>query len=339
VLGLALWLIPPLPALWGIWFAYGTSGLIALLALSKIGDTAGYYVGGAIGKSHPFPRISPGKTTAGCVASLVAATALAACCRRRACSGRPLRHRQRARGGRAAQPRGTVRRPAREPRQATRGREGLLDVVRPVGRPPGPARQPACSRSRWRSRRGPSCSRISRVDRSSNPGPCSAHTRRTHRASTRSLPLSLTEITIPLKSHDEAILILGPYDRYAKILRQDLDIEIFTRRGNLRLRGTDEGVQEARRRIDHLLGKSRKGRELALADIEAILLGTDTPAAAERVERAPPHAAAQRPVPSYRVLRAGGASAGERPSASTWSETESRPRPHLVSSPRSRRCA
>ncbi len=76
VLGLACWLIPPLPALWGIWFAYGTSGLVALLALSKIGDTAGYYVGGAIGKSHPFPRISPGKTTAGCVASLVAATAL-----------------------------------------------------------------------------------------------------------------------------------------------------------------------------------------------------------------------------------------------------------------------
>ncbi len=76
VAGLALWLLPPLPALWGIWHAYGTSGLVALLALSKIGDTAGYYVGGAIGKSHPFPRISPGKTTAGCVASLVAATAL-----------------------------------------------------------------------------------------------------------------------------------------------------------------------------------------------------------------------------------------------------------------------
>jgi len=93
-------------------------------------------------------------------------------------------------------------------------------------------------------------------------------------------------------------------------------------------------VQEARRRIDHLLGKSRKGRELALADIEAILLGTDTPATPERVERAPPHAAAQRPAPSYRVLRSGSASSGERASSSAWSETESRPRPrpHLVSS-------
>lgn len=76
--GLALWLVVPLPCLWRVWHAWGTSGLVALLVLSKIGDTAGYYVGGAIGKSHPFPSISPGKTTAGCVASLVAATVVGA---------------------------------------------------------------------------------------------------------------------------------------------------------------------------------------------------------------------------------------------------------------------
>ena len=74
--GLALWIVPPLPALWQVWARFGTAGLVALLVLSKVGDTAGYYVGNAIGRSHPFPRISPGKTTAGCVASLAAATAL-----------------------------------------------------------------------------------------------------------------------------------------------------------------------------------------------------------------------------------------------------------------------
>lgn len=87
----------------------------------------------------------------------------------------------------------------------------------------------------------------------------------------------MTEITIPLRSHDEAILVLGPYDRYAKLLRQDLDIEIFTRRGNLRIKGSEEGVQEARRRIEHLLGKSRKGREVESSEIEAILLDTQSP--------------------------------------------------------------
>lgn len=78
--GLALWLLPPLLGLWSTWRAFGSPGLVALLLLSKIGDTAGYYVGSSLGKTHPFPKISPGKTTAGCVASFVAATALGGVC-------------------------------------------------------------------------------------------------------------------------------------------------------------------------------------------------------------------------------------------------------------------
>jgi phosphatidate cytidylyltransferase len=75
---LALWLAPPLPFLFSLFQVYGTSGLVALLVLSKIGDTAGYYGGSAFGKRHPFPGISPGKTEWGCVASFLAATGLAA---------------------------------------------------------------------------------------------------------------------------------------------------------------------------------------------------------------------------------------------------------------------
>ena len=83
----------------------------------------------------------------------------------------------------------------------------------------------------------------------------------------------MAEVTIPLRSHEEAILVLGPYDRHAKLLRQALDIEIYTRSGNLRLKGLDEHVAEARRRVDHLLGKLRKGRELDPKEAESILLG------------------------------------------------------------------
>jgi|SoiMethySBSTD1v2_1073268.scaffolds.fasta_scaffold419845_2 phosphatidate cytidylyltransferase len=75
--GLALWLAPPLPFLLGLFQAFGSSGLVALLAISKIGDTAGYYGGSAFGKRHPFPNISPGKTEWGCVASFLAATLVA----------------------------------------------------------------------------------------------------------------------------------------------------------------------------------------------------------------------------------------------------------------------
>jgi phosphatidate cytidylyltransferase len=76
----ALWLFVPLPALWYIWEEFGPKGLTALLLLSKIGDILGYYFGSAIGKSHPFPGISPGKTTAGCVASLVGGTVAGGAC-------------------------------------------------------------------------------------------------------------------------------------------------------------------------------------------------------------------------------------------------------------------
>ena len=68
----ALWLGPALPGALLIWNGYGTAGTVALVVLCKLGDVAGYYVGNAIGKHHPFPSISPGKTTAGCVGSLVA---------------------------------------------------------------------------------------------------------------------------------------------------------------------------------------------------------------------------------------------------------------------------
>ncbi|HTF87294.1 MAG TPA: PhoH family protein [Planctomycetota bacterium] len=88
-------------------------------------------------------------------------------------------------------------------------------------------------------------------------------------------------MTIPLRSHEEAILVLGPYDRHAKLLRQALDIEIFTRNGNLRLKGADEQVAEARRRVDHLLGKLRKGRDLEPKEAEAILMGDGVPAPSE----------------------------------------------------------
>jgi len=92
----------------------------------------------------------------------------------------------------------------------------------------------------------------------------------------------LPEITIPLKSHHEAMLVLGPYDRFAKLLRQALDIEVYARKGNLRLEGGQSAIEEARVRIEHVLGKSRKGRDLDVKDVESILLGKSSQGAAPR---------------------------------------------------------
>jgi len=68
---LAAGTLPPLLALSTLHARLGTSFLVSLIALAKIGDNLGYFVGRSIGKRHPFPRLSPNKTVAGCVASLV----------------------------------------------------------------------------------------------------------------------------------------------------------------------------------------------------------------------------------------------------------------------------
>jgi CDP-diglyceride synthetase len=77
--GLAILIVPPIASLWWIWKSWSTGGLVAFLLCAKIGDTAGYYVGTALGKHHPFPRISPGKTVEGCIGSFVAGAAAGAC--------------------------------------------------------------------------------------------------------------------------------------------------------------------------------------------------------------------------------------------------------------------
>jgi len=96
----------------------------------------------------------------------------------------------------------------------------------------------------------------------------------------------VNEVTIPLRSQEEAIQVLGPYDRNAKLLRQVLDIEVFTQGGNLKLRGENGDVEEARGRVEHLLGKLRKGRELESAEVESILVGTRDGAAEKKAEGA-----------------------------------------------------
>ena len=83
----------------------------------------------------------------------------------------------------------------------------------------------------------------------------------------------MNDITIPLRSHDEAILVLGPYDRYARLLREECAIDVTARDGNLRLSGGREDVTAVHQRIEHLLGKHRKGRALEPSEIEKILLG------------------------------------------------------------------
>jgi len=123
----------------------------------------------------------------------------------------------------------------------------------------------------------------------------------------------VNEVTIPLRSQDEAILVLGPYDRHAKLLRQVLAIEVYVQGGNLKLRGEGADVDEAQRRIDHLLGKLRKGRALEPSEIEGILSGPRDGETARDVRKGAvvtPEGVAIS-VPGERLLRRAGDPRGE----------------------------
>lgn len=78
-----LWLAAPLPLLGLVRRDLGVEGLAVLVGIAKVGDVAAYYGGQLLGgtfPTHPFPRLSPGKTTVGCVCSLVAATVAGGVC-------------------------------------------------------------------------------------------------------------------------------------------------------------------------------------------------------------------------------------------------------------------
>jgi CDP-diglyceride synthetase len=79
-LAVALWIALPLAWLTVIRLHWGVAGLVALVVLSKTGDIAGYYFGNLLGKTHPFPKISPGKTTGGCVASFLCGSLFGVLC-------------------------------------------------------------------------------------------------------------------------------------------------------------------------------------------------------------------------------------------------------------------
>lgn len=67
----------PLLFLYPVRLGGGTAALASFVGLAKVGDIAGYYFGNLLGRTHPFPRLSPGKTTEGCLASLISGVLVA----------------------------------------------------------------------------------------------------------------------------------------------------------------------------------------------------------------------------------------------------------------------
>lgn len=83
------------------------------------------------------------------------------------------------------------------------------------------------------------------------------------------------EERIPLRSHEEERLILGPYDRHARVVRDVHRVTMVSRDGGLKLIGDQGSVRIVKERIEALLGRARGGD---LPDEQAVLRSLALPA-------------------------------------------------------------
>jgi phosphate starvation-inducible PhoH-like protein len=93
--------------------------------------------------------------------------------------------------------------------------------------------------------------------------------------------LQQIEERIPLRNYEEERLILGPYDRHARVVREAHRVTLLSRDGGLKLLGDPPVVKAVRERIEGLLRRARAGDHPEEAQVLRTLSGaldSDAPA-------------------------------------------------------------
>jgi phosphate starvation-inducible protein PhoH and related proteins len=81
------------------------------------------------------------------------------------------------------------------------------------------------------------------------------------------------EDRLALRSIEEERLLLGPYDRTARLVRDRFEVSLVSRSGGLRLVGEREAVREVRAVLEEILRQFRRGHEVDRETIEGMLSG------------------------------------------------------------------
>ena len=94
------------------------------------------------------------------------------------------------------------------------------------------------------------------------------------------------EERIALRNYEEERLILGPYDRHARVVRETHHVTLLSRDGGLKLLGEAGVVRTIRERIEGLLKRSRAGdhpeESQVLRTLSSSLQEIDSPAVAKK---------------------------------------------------------
>ncbi|HKB15943.1 MAG TPA: PhoH family protein [Planctomycetota bacterium] len=110
-------------------------------------------------------------------------------------------------------------------------------------------------------------------------------------------PDSDAEDRLALRSIEEERLLLGPYDRTARLVRDRYEVSLVSRSGGLRLVGEKEAVRAVRAVLEEVLRQFRRGHEVDRETIEGMLSGTGE---GEKRRGAPPEEAVRARTPGQR---------------------------------------
>jgi phosphate starvation-inducible PhoH-like protein len=84
------------------------------------------------------------------------------------------------------------------------------------------------------------------------------------------------EVTLQLDSTDRQLELFGPGDRYLRLLRQYLDVQITARQNKVTVTGKEEDVQKAVDVISRMERQLHRGHSLAIEDVTALIRQRET---------------------------------------------------------------
>lgn len=78
-------------------------------------------------------------------------------------------------------------------------------------------------------------------------------------------------VTIPIESPDEVRALLGINDCHARLFREELNVAVTVRNGELHIDGEAENVEAARRVAEHVIGRFRATGQVDDSEVEMLL--------------------------------------------------------------------
>ncbi len=92
----------------------------------------------------------------------------------------------------------------------------------------------------------------------------------------------MPEVTLALEGQNEELAVFGSRDQHLRQIRDALDVKVVARRGELRIEGDAERVEQARKIFEGLRAMHRVRRTILAADVADLIDATTRPAPNDR---------------------------------------------------------